>query len=140
MISLQINGGPEFFPGFLRNCINCVHNCEDHSSFEGLNVILKGVFHQIYNVVNVVSVCINLFLNYQCPLPNYIFEIYEHSKISHRLILMVLDVTKYLNGKLKEKTEYVVFQRSFDKDGNYENEGFIQFATKSKLCWLVCLL
>ena len=51
-----------------------------------------------------------------------------------------LDVTKYLNGKLKEKTEYVVFQRSFDKDGNYENEGFIQFATKSKLCWLVCLL
>lgn len=107
---------------------------------KGVNVILKGVFHQIYNVVNVVSVCINLFLNYQCPLPNYIFEIYEHSKISHRLILMVLDVTKYLNGKLKEKTEYVVFQRSFDKDGNYENEGFIQFATKSKLCWLVCLL
>ena len=68
---------------------------------KGVNVILKGVFHQIYNnVVNVVSVCINLFLNYQCPLPNYIFEIYEHSKISHRLILMVLDVTKYLNGKL----------------------------------------
>jgi len=22
------------FSGFLRNCINCVHNCEDHSSFE----------------------------------------------------------------------------------------------------------
>ena len=22
-----------FFSGFLRNCINCVHNCEDHSSF-----------------------------------------------------------------------------------------------------------
>ncbi|CAH3034081.1 unnamed protein product, partial [Porites evermanni] len=41
-------------------------------------------------------------------------------------------VTKYLNGKLKEKTEYVVFQRSFDKDGNYENEGFIQFATKKE--------
>ena len=23
-----------FFSGFLRNCINCVHNCEDHSLFE----------------------------------------------------------------------------------------------------------
>ena len=22
-----------FFSGFLRNCTNCVHNCEDHSSF-----------------------------------------------------------------------------------------------------------
>ena len=25
---------PEFFSGFLRNCINCIHNCEDHSSFD----------------------------------------------------------------------------------------------------------
>ena len=23
-----------FFTGFIRNCINCVHNCEDHSSFD----------------------------------------------------------------------------------------------------------
>ena len=22
------------FSGFLRNCINCVHNCEDHSSID----------------------------------------------------------------------------------------------------------
>ena len=35
-----------------------------------VNVILKGVFHQIYNVVNVViiSVCINLFL-YELLMP-----------------------------------------------------------------------
>lgn len=46
---------------------------------------------------------------------------------------------KYLNGKLKENTEYAVFQRSFDQDENYENEGLIQFTTKSKLhvCKLV---
>ena len=25
---------PVFFSVFLRNCINCVHNCEDHSSFD----------------------------------------------------------------------------------------------------------
>ena len=31
---------------------------------KGVNVILKGVFHQIYNVVNVVSVCANLLLNH----------------------------------------------------------------------------
>ncbi|CAH3043649.1 unnamed protein product, partial [Porites evermanni] len=39
---------------------------------------------------------------------------------------------KNLNGKLKENTEYAVFQRSFDQDENYENEGFIQFTTKKE--------
>ncbi|XP_073259128.1 receptor-type tyrosine-protein phosphatase delta-like [Porites lutea] len=39
---------------------------------------------------------------------------------------------KYLNGKLKENTEYAVFQRSFDQDENYENEGLIQFTTKKE--------
>ena len=37
--------------------------------------------------------------------------------------------TKYLNGKLKEGTDYAVFQRSFSKNGNYEDEGFIKFKT-----------
>ena len=37
---------------------------------------------------------------------------------------------KYLNGKLDDDTKYAVFQRSFDKDGNYEDEGFIAFTTK----------
>ena len=32
--------GPELFSGFLRNCINCVHSCEDHSSFEFISVVL----------------------------------------------------------------------------------------------------
>ena len=52
---------------------------------------------------------------------------------------MILADIKYLNGKLKENTEYAVFQRSFDQDENYENEGLIQFTTKSKLhvCKLV---
>ena len=36
---------------------------------------------------------------------------------------------KYLNGKLDDNTKYAVFQRSFDKDDNYENEGFIIFTT-----------
>ena len=27
---------PEIFSGFLRNCINCVHNYKDHSSFDTL--------------------------------------------------------------------------------------------------------
>ena len=26
--------------GFLRNCISCVHNCEDYSSFECLEYLL----------------------------------------------------------------------------------------------------
>ena len=37
---------------------------------------------------------------------------------------------KYQNGKLEEGTRYAVFQRSFDEDGDYENEGFITFTTK----------
>ena len=37
--------------------------------------------------------------------------------------------TKYLNGKLKEGTDYAVFQRSFSENGNYEDEGFIKFKT-----------
>ena len=27
-------------PAFLRNCINCVHNCENHSSFDFISVVL----------------------------------------------------------------------------------------------------
>ena len=37
---------------------------------------------------------------------------------------------KYQNGKLEEGTRYAVFQRSFDADGDYENEGFTTFTTK----------
>ena len=29
-----------FFQGFLRKCINCVHNCEDHSSFDFISAVL----------------------------------------------------------------------------------------------------
>ena len=29
-----------FFSGFLRNCINCVPNCEDHSSFDFISAAL----------------------------------------------------------------------------------------------------
>ena len=36
----------------------------------------------------------------------------------------------YQNGKLEEGTRYAVFQRCFDKDGDYENEGFTKFTTK----------
>ena len=34
-----------------------------------------------------------------------------------------------MNGKLEDNTDYAVFQRSFDKGGDYENEGFINFTT-----------
>lgn len=49
-----------------------------------------------------------------------------------KLIFFSLAVSKYLNGKLDDNTQYAVFQRSFDKDGGYENEGFVQFTTKTK--------
>lgn len=39
-------------------------------------------------------------------------------------------IIKYLNGKLEDNTDYAVFQRSFDKDGDYENEGFVKFTTR----------
>ena len=42
----------------------------------------------------------------------------------------VLAFIKYQNGKLEEGTRYAVFQRSFEEDGDYENEGFIKFTTK----------
>ena len=29
-----------FFPGFLRKCKNCFHNCEDHSSFDFISAVL----------------------------------------------------------------------------------------------------
>ena len=45
-------------------------------------------------------------------------------------IFILLAPIKYLNGKLKEGTEYAVFQRSFSKNGDYyENEGFVKFKT-----------
>ena len=47
----------------------------------------------------------------------------------HFVFILFLAEIKYLNGKLDDDTEYAVFQRSFDKDGNYEDEGFIQFTT-----------
>ena len=44
-------------------------------------------------------------------------------------LCFTLLVEEYLNGKLDDNTKYAVFQRSFDKDDNYENEGFIVFTT-----------
>ena len=37
---LKSSKSSEFFSGFLRNCINCVHNCEDHSSFDLVSAVL----------------------------------------------------------------------------------------------------
>ena len=44
-------------------------------------------------------------------------------------IFILLAPIKYLNGKLKEGTEYAVFQRSLSENGNYEDEGFVTFKT-----------
>ena len=44
-------------------------------------------------------------------------------------LCFALLVEKFLNGELDDDTKYAVFQRSFDKDDNYENEGFIIFTT-----------
>ena len=44
-------------------------------------------------------------------------------------LCFTLLVDEYLNGELDDDTKYAVFQRSFDKDNNYENEGFIIFTT-----------
>lgn len=52
---------------------------------------------------------------------------------------VILAFTKYLNGKLDDNTKYVVFQRSFDNDGDYENEGFIQFTTKGAFLFALLL-
>ena len=37
----KFHGSPESFSGFLRNCINCVHNCEDRPLFV-LNIIVSN--------------------------------------------------------------------------------------------------
>ena len=47
----------------------------------------------------------------------------------HFVFILFLAAIEYLNGKLDDGTKYAVFQRSFDKDGNYEDEGFIEFTT-----------
>ena len=47
----------------------------------------------------------------------------------HFVFILFLAEIKYLNGKLDDDTKYAVFQRSFDEDGNYEDEGFIEFTT-----------
>ena len=39
-------------------------------------------------------------------------------------------MVRYLNGKLNDGAEYVAFQRSFDRDGDYESEGFVDFKTE----------
>ncbi|XP_022798569.1 receptor-type tyrosine-protein phosphatase F-like, partial [Stylophora pistillata] len=39
-------------------------------------------------------------------------------------------VVRYLNGKLNDGAEYVAFQRSFDREGVYESEGFVDFKTE----------
>ena len=53
---------------------------------------------------------------------------------------VILAFIKYLNGKLDDNTKYAVLQRSFDKDGDYENEGFIQFTTKGAFLFALLLL
>ena len=36
--------------GFLRNCINCVHTCEDHSSFDFISAVLMIYFIYIFHI------------------------------------------------------------------------------------------
>ena len=44
---------PVFFSGFLRNCINRVYNCEDHSSFDFIPaVLIYDLFFISYAFVN----------------------------------------------------------------------------------------
>ena len=42
----------KFFSGFLRNCINCVHSCADHSSLDFMIYFIYMFIH-----VHVSSVC-----------------------------------------------------------------------------------
>ena len=44
---------------------------------------------------------------------------------------ILLAFTEYLNGELSDGTKYAVFQRSFNSYDEYENEGFIEFKTKT---------
>ena len=55
-------------------------------------------------------------------------------------IFIPLAHTKYLNGELSDDTKYAVFQRSFSDDGDYEDEGFIEFKTKVDNTVLIAVL
>ena len=43
---VQILLKSSIFSAFLCNCINCIHNCEDHSSF-------KDIFIKYLSIVNI---------------------------------------------------------------------------------------
>ena len=45
------------------------------------------------------------------------------------MLILLAAPSKYLNGKLDDGTKYAVFQRSFAEDGDYENEGIVEFET-----------
>ena len=55
-------------------------------------------------------------------------------------IFIPLAHPKYLNGELSDDTKYAVFQRSFSEDGDYEDEGFIEFKTKVDNTVLIAVL
>ena len=46
------------------------------------------------------------------------------------MYVFLLVVERYLNGKLNDGAEYVAFQRSFDREGDYVSEGFVDFKTE----------
>ena len=74
--ALQSSKGPEFFSGFLRNCINCDHNCEDHSSFDFISAVL--IWFISYTSITFIS------WTHNWPAPNISGFIAQLVKASHQ--------------------------------------------------------
>ena len=74
------------FSGFLRNCINCVHNCEDHSSLETVIVgWIKAIKVEFVKPDSRFLVSLELRIRFYSPVNLGIFEA-QHQTNCKRIV------------------------------------------------------
>ena len=83
---LEVKGS--FFRVFLRKHINCVHNCEDHSSFDFISAFLIYIYYL-------------LFISYTSVTCIYIINVRQKS-----ISLVTMNAWQYSSSWSRKVTDY----------------------------------
>ena len=98
----KFHGSPECFSGFLCNCINCVHNCENHSSFV-LNITVNN------HSVKVIVIHVLILLDLHCvTLQEIIYYVHRESLDCLIILIQTLFLLLHIQAVLDKRQAMVV--------------------------------